>query len=73
MLCVRIGLAEIVSKEGYGIEFAFDGGQLAVVLIEAAGCCCIDQRVQEGMNAGTLFILMIISFGTAVGDVTLIF
>ena len=29
--------------------------------------------VQEGINAGALLILLIVSFGTAVGDVTSIF
>mmetsp|Transcript_28596 Transcript_28596/g.51694 ORF Transcript_28596/g.51694 Transcript_28596/m.51694 type:complete len:603 (-) Transcript_28596:109-1917(-) len=52
---------------------ALDGGQLAFVLAEAAAGRRIDQRVQEGINAGALLILVIISFGTAVGDVTSIF
>lgn len=52
---------------------ALDGGQLAFVLAEAAAGRKIDQRVQEGINAGALFILLIFSFGTAVGDVTSIF
>ncbi|KAL3777595.1 hypothetical protein ACHAW5_007485 [Stephanodiscus triporus] len=52
---------------------ALDGGQLAFVLAEAAAGRRIDQRVQEGINAGALLILLFISFGTAVGDVTSIF
>lgn len=52
---------------------ALDGGQLAFVLVEAAAGRRIDQRVQEGINAGALFILLLISFGTALGDVTAIF
>lgn len=52
---------------------ALDGGQLAFVLAEAAAGRKIDQRVQEGINAGALLILLIVSFGTAVGDVTSIF
>jgi RIP metalloprotease RseP len=52
---------------------ALDGGQLAFVLAEAAAGRRIDQRVQEGINAGALIILLFISFGTAVGDVTSIF
>lgn len=52
---------------------ALDGGQLAFVLAEAAAGRQIDQRVQEGINAGALLILLIFSFGTAIGDVTSIF
>jgi len=52
---------------------ALDGGQLAFVLAEAAAGRRIDQRVQEGINAGALLILLCLSFGTAVGDVTSIF
>merc|ERR1711966_302792 len=52
---------------------ALDGGQLAFVLAEAAAGRRIDQRVQEGINAGALLILLFISFGTAIGDVTSIF
>jgi len=52
---------------------ALDGGQLAFVLAEAAAGKRIDQRLQEGINAGALLILLFISFGTAVGDVTAIF
>jgi len=52
---------------------ALDGGQLAFVLAEAAAGRRIDQRVQEGINAGALLILLCFSFGTAVGDVTSIF
>ena len=52
---------------------ALDGGQLAFVLAEAASGRRIDQRLQEGINAGALLILLFISFGTAVGDVTAIF
>ena len=52
---------------------ALDGGQLMFVLAEAAAGRKIDQRVQEGINAGALIILLFISFGTAVGDVTSIF
>jgi membrane-associated protease RseP (regulator of RpoE activity) len=52
---------------------ALDGGQLAFVLAEAAAGRRIDQRVQEGINAAALTILLFISFGTAVGDVTSIF
>ncbi len=48
---------------------ALDGGQLAFVLAEAAAGRRIDQRVQEGINAGALLILLFISFGAAVGDV----
>jgi len=52
---------------------ALDGGQLAFVLAEAAAGRKIDQRVQEGINSGALLILLLISAGTAVGDVTSIF
>jgi RIP metalloprotease RseP len=52
---------------------ALDGGQLAFVLVEAAAGRRIDQRVQEGINAGALLILLFISFGAAVGDVASIF
>lgn len=52
---------------------ALDGGQLAFVLAEAAAGRRIDQRVQEGINAGALLFLLLVSFGTAVGDVTSIF
>ena len=52
---------------------ALDGGQLAFVLAEAVVGRRIDQRLQEGINAGALLILLFISFGTAVGDVTAIF
>ena len=52
---------------------ALDGGQLVFVLAEAAAGRKIDQRVQEGINAGALLILLCISFSTAVGDVTSIF
>lgn len=52
---------------------ALDGGQLAFVLAEAAAGRRIDQRVQEGINAGALLILLLISFGAAVGDVASIF
>ena len=48
---------------------ALDGGQLVFVLAEAAAGRRIDQRVQEGINAGALLILLFISFGAAVGDV----
>lgn len=52
---------------------ALDGGQLAFVLAEAAAGRRIDQRVQEGINAGALFVLLVFSLSTAVGDVTSIF
>lgn len=52
---------------------ALDGGQLVFVLAEAAAGRRIDQRVQEGINAGALFILFMISVGTTVGDVTSLF
>jgi len=52
---------------------ALDGGQLAFVLAEAAAGRRIDQRTQEGINAGALFILLIFSFSTAIGDVTSLF
>jgi membrane-associated protease RseP (regulator of RpoE activity) len=52
---------------------ALDGGQLAFVLAEAVVGRRIDQRLQEGINAGALLILLFISFGTAVGDVTAMF
>ncbi|KAL7428650.1 hypothetical protein ACHAXH_002868 [Discostella pseudostelligera] len=52
---------------------ALDGGQLVFVLAEAAAGRRIDQRVQEGINAGSLLILLLISFGAAVGDVASIF
>ncbi|KAL7528663.1 hypothetical protein ACHAWF_002655 [Thalassiosira exigua] len=52
---------------------ALDGGQLLFVLAEAAAGQRIDQRVQESINAGALLVLLFISFGTAVGDVTSIF
>lgn len=52
---------------------ALDGGQLMFVLAEAVSARKIDQRIQEGINAGALLILLVISFGTAVGDVTSIF
>ncbi len=52
---------------------ALDGGQLLFVLAEAAAGRKIDQRLQEGINAGALLVLLCISFGTAVGDVTSIF
>jgi len=52
---------------------ALDGGQLMFVLAEAAAGRKIDQRLQEGINAGALLVLLCISFGTAVGDVTSIF
>jgi len=52
---------------------ALDGGQLAFVLAEAATGRRIDQRVEEGINAGALLVLLIFSIGTAVGDVTSLF
>eukprot|EP00584_Thalassiosira_punctigera_P026441 CAMPEP_0172577492 /NCGR_PEP_ID=MMETSP1067-20121228/138257_1 /TAXON_ID=265564 ORGANISM="Thalassiosira punctigera, Strain Tpunct2005C2" /NCGR_SAMPLE_ID=MMETSP1067 /ASSEMBLY_ACC=CAM_ASM_000444 /LENGTH=606 /DNA_ID=CAMNT_0013370179 /DNA_START=34 /DNA_END=1854 /DNA_ORIENTATION=+ len=52
---------------------ALDGGQLAFVLAEAAAGRKISQRLQENINAGALLVLLCISFGTAVGDVTSIF
>jgi RIP metalloprotease RseP len=52
---------------------ALDGGQLVFVLAEAISARKIDQRLQEGINAGALLILLFVSFGTAVGDVTSLF
>eukprot|EP00970_Alexandrium_tamarense_P005945 scaffold996_cov190-Alexandrium_tamarense.AAC.20 len=52
---------------------ALDGGQLLFVLAEAAAGRKIDQRVQEAINATALTLLLFISVGTAVGDVTSIF
>ncbi|EED94386.1 hypothetical protein THAPSDRAFT_261878, partial [Thalassiosira pseudonana CCMP1335] len=49
---------------------ALDGGQLLFVLAEAAAGRKIDQRVQEAINATALTLLLFISVGTAVGDVT---
>lgn len=52
---------------------ALDGGQMMFVLAEAVSARKIDQRLQEGINAGALLILLVISFGTTVGDITSLF
>lgn len=52
---------------------ALDGGQMMFVLAEAISARKIDQRLQEGINAGALLILLVISFGTTVGDITSLF
>ena len=52
---------------------ALDGGQLMFVLAEAISARKIDQRLQEGINAGALLILLVISAGTTVGDITSLF
>lgn len=52
---------------------ALDGGQLLFVFYEAAAGRKVNQRVQEGITGATLFLLLFISFGAAVGDIQKIF
>ena len=52
---------------------ALDGGQMMFVLAEAISKRKIDQRLQETVNAGALLILLFVSFGTTVGDITSLF
>lgn len=48
---------------------ALDGGQLAFVLAEAVTGRRIDQRLQENINAAVVLLLLLVSVGTAIGDV----
>ena len=49
---------------------ALDGGQLIFVLSEAVTGKKVDQRKQEEITAAALFFLLLVSAGTAVGDIT---
>ena len=47
---------------------ALDGGQMLFILSEAFAGRKIDQRVEEEINAAALLLLLLASFGTAIGD-----
>jgi len=49
---------------------ALDGGQLVFVLAEALTGKKIDQRRQEGITGAALFVLLLVSVGTAIQDLT---
>lgn len=49
---------------------ALDGGQLVFVISEALTGKKVDQRRQEEITAFALFFLLLVSAGTAVGDVS---
>lgn len=51
---------------------ALDGGQLLFVMAEAVTGRKIDQRTQESVTAATLLFLLIVTFSTAVGDISAI-
>jgi len=49
---------------------SLDGGQLVFVLAEALTGKKIDQRRQEGITAAALFVLLLVSVGTAIQDLS---
>jgi len=50
---------------------ALDGGQLVFVLLEGvAGRKVVDQRLEEEINAFALFLILLFSLSTAVGDIS---
>jgi len=51
---------------------ALDGGQLVFVLSEALTGKKIDQKKQEAINASFLFFLLLVSFSTTIGDLSLL-
>ena len=49
---------------------ALDGGQLVFVLLEGlAGRKVVDQKLEETINAYAVFLILLISFSTALGDI----
>ena len=52
---------------------ALDGGQLVFVLAEAVTGRKVNQRLQESITGATLFFLLLVSAGAAVGDVQNLF
>ena len=53
---------------------ALDGGQLVFVLLEGlAGKKVVDQKLEEEINAYALFLILLVSFSTALGDIGDIF
>lgn len=49
---------------------ALDGGQMIFVLAEAVTGRKVDQRLQESINSAALLFLLIVTFSTAVGDIS---
>jgi RIP metalloprotease RseP len=52
---------------------ALDGGQMLFVISEALTGRKVDQRLQEGINSVALIFLLLLSFGTTIGDVESLF
>ena len=49
---------------------ALDGGQLVFVIAELLTGKKVDQRKQENISSAALLFLLLVSAGTAVGDIT---
>ncbi len=49
---------------------ALDGGQMMFVLAEAVTGRKVDQRVQESINSAALLFLLVVTFSTAIGDIS---
>ena len=62
---ISINLAVVNSLPFPGL----DGGQMVFILVEAVAGRKIDQRLQEEINGYALFVLLLLSLSTTVGDV----
>jgi len=62
---ISINLAVVNSLPFPGL----DGGQMVFVLAEAVAGRKIDQRLQEEINGYALFVLLLLSLSTTVGDI----
>lgn len=49
---------------------ALDGGQMIFVMAEAVTGRKVDQRLQESINSIALLFLLVVTFSTAIGDIT---
>lgn len=49
---------------------ALDGGQMIFVLAEAVTGRKVDQRLQESINSAALLFLLVVTFSTAIGDIS---
>lgn len=49
---------------------ALDGGQMLFVLAEAVTGRKVDQRLQESINSAALLFLLVVTFSTAIGDIS---